>query len=383
MKIIVAPDSFKGSISSINACQAITRGIQRVMPEAYIIQIPMADGGEGTVEALVNATKGEYRKIKVCGPLSDKVDAQYGILTKNGNMAVIEIAQAAGLPLVPEHKRNPLNTTTYGLGEIILDAVSIGLKRFIIGLGGSATNDCGCGMAQSLGVVFQDHEWKPIHSLMNGRTMGNVSLVDASGLNHGLKQCEFIVACDVKNPLLGSNGATYTYGPQKGASDADLTELEANMSHVIGHIEHATQRQVRDIEGAGAAGGLGAGLMAFLDAKLKRGIDIVLEHSGFEEKIKDADLVITGEGKVDHTTVQGKTLSGIAACAKQHHVPVIALAGSVGSGTEDLYDIGINAVLPICNEPMALETAMANAEELIEAASMRALQILKSVINSA
>lgn len=377
MKIVVAPDSFKGSVSAVEACAAIARGIARVVADAQVVSVPMADGGEGTVEALAGATDGSLRPVKVRGPLGEAVEAEYGLIQAGGKTAVIEMAACSGLPLVPPEKRNPLLTTTYGLGEMIADALHTGVRHFVIGIGGSATNDCGCGMAQALGVIFQDRNWTTMHSLMNGSLAGSVARVECDGLDQRLAECEFVVACDVTNPLLGKNGASYTYGPQKGASKVDVVELEANLAHVIGLIESATARSVRDVPGAGAAGGLGAGLMAFLDAKLERGIDIVLRFSGFAEKIADADLIITGEGRIDKTTVQGKTLSGIAKAAKAANVPVIALAGSVGEESDELFKMGVKAILPICTGPMTLETAMAAAPGLLEAAAARVMRFVK------
>ena len=378
MKIVLAPDSFKGSLSAVQACEAIERGVRRVVADAEVVSVPMADGGEGTVEALVGATGGQIRRVRVHGPLGEKVEARYGVIQAGGKTGVIEMAAACGLPLVAMEKRNPLHTTTYGLGEMILDGLHIGMQRFVIGVGGSATNDCGCGMAQALGVAFENRQWEVIHELMNGSLAGQVAKVECGGLDERLAECEFVVACDVTNPLLGENGASYVYGPQKGAGEVDVVELEANMAHVIGLIESATGRSVRDAAGAGAAGGLGAGLMAFLDAKLQRGVEIVLRYSGFEEKIRDADLIITGEGRIDRTTVQGKTLSGIAKAAKAAGVPVVALAGSVGEETDELFAMGIKAILPICNGPMTLETAMAAAPGLLEAAAARVMRFVKT-----
>lgn len=386
MKIVVAPDSFKGSVTAIEACRAIATGISRVVPKAQIVEIPMADGGEGTVDALIASTGGRWRQVVVSGPLGEEVEATYGILgvpqgasNGEGKTAVIEMAAVAGLALVPEEKRNPLHTTTYGLGQLILDALGHSCRNFIIGIGGSVTTDCGTGFAQAIGVKFFDKSGTEITEPMTGGLMGRVAAVDISYLEPRIKQCSFIVACDVSNPLLGADGANRVYSPQKGADAKAVEILEANMTHIIGLIEQRCGKQVRDIPGAGAAGGLGAALCAFVGAKLKRGIDIVMRYSRFAEKIRSVDLIITGEGQIDETTACGKTISGIAAVAAEQSIPVIALAGSVGPGAEKVLETGVKAILRICSGPMSIEQAMQEGSRLLADAAERALRLV--VIN--
>ncbi|MCP4708186.1 MAG: glycerate kinase [Planctomycetes bacterium] len=382
MKIVIAPDKFKGSLSAGEACRAIAEGVRRVVSDVELVEIPMADGGEGTVAALVAATGGELRSVEVCGPLGDKVDAVYGILgdlvggeSKKVKTAVIEMASAAGLVLVEPELRNPLDTTTYGVGQLILDGLERGCRDFVIGIGGSATNDCGCGMGQALGVRFLDDNGEEIQAKLTGGLMGQVVSIDLSGLDRRIAESRVVVACDVENPLLGVSGASYVYGPQKGADEGILKVLEANMAQIIGLIEGEAGREVRDIAGAGAAGGLGAGMMAFLGGKVDRGIEIVMRYCNFAERIRGAQLLITGEGRIDRSTVFGKTISGIATEAVRQSVPVVALAGTIEAGWEELYDIGVTAVMPICSHPMSLEEAMDNGAELLAQGSEQALRL--------
>jgi len=373
MKIVVAPDSFKGSVTAGEACAAIGRGVVRVVPGAEIVLVPLADGGEGTAEALVASTKGQLRKVKVHGPLDSEVEAKYGIL--GGGTAVIEMAQAAGLPLVPSARRNPLYTTTYGLGQLILDALEQDCRDFIIGIGGSATNDCGCGMAQALGVRFIDKAGHEIGEPMTGELAGKVGKIDCSKVSAAVAQSRFTVACDVDNPLLGPTGASYVYSPQKGADDETVKLLEANMTHIIELIESAAGKSVRNSPGAGAAGGLGAGLLAFLNGRLERGIDIVMRYSRFDQIIRRADLIITGEGRIDRSTAFGKTIAGVAAAAKRQSIPVIALAGSLADDTAELHKMGVSALMSICPGPMSAEQAMEQGSQLLSDAAERALRL--------
>ncbi len=377
MKIIIAPDSFKGSVSAIRAADAIAAGVRRAAPDAQLVMLPMADGGEGTVEALVLATGGEIRQAEVCGPLGETVQAKYGVLG-GSQTAVIEIAVAAGLPLVPPKQRNPLDTTTYGVGDLIMAAWRDGSREFLIGVGGSATNDCGTGMAQALGVKFFDRGGREIRERMTGRRMGEVLRVDRGMVHKCLQDCNFRVACDVTNPLLGAAGASRIYSPQKGASSADTELLERNMERIIEVIELEAGREFRNIPGAGAAGGLACGLMAFAGARLERGIEIVLRQVGFAEKIKDADLIITGEGQVDGSTAYGKTIAGIAAEAKKQAIPVIALAGSIGKDAHNVYEVGVVAIVGICRGPMSLAQAMCQGEALLADAAENVMRIYTS-----
>ncbi|NNG65708.1 glycerate kinase [Caldanaerobacter subterraneus] len=360
MKILLAPDSFKGSLSSKEVCHAMENGIKRVI-DAEIISIPIADGGEGTVEALVYAVGGEIIRSDVTGPLGEKVEAFYGIL-KDGT-AVIEMAACAGLYLIPEEKRNPLKTTTYGVGELIKLALDKGCRKFIIGIGGSATNDGGVGMAQALGVKFLDKDGNEIG--FGGGELYKIEKIDISSIDKRIYESEFIVASDVDNPLCGEKGASYVYGPQKGATPEMIKILDENLKHLAYVTKKVIDKDYSEVPGAGAAGGLGFGLMAFLGAKLKRGIDIIIETTRLEEKIKEVDLVITGEGNTDFQTAFGKAPAGIAKLAKKYGKPVIILSGGLGKDYKSLYDIGVTALFSITNKPMSLEEAMKNAYQLI------------------
>ncbi|MGB9781165.1 glycerate kinase [Caldanaerobacter sp.] len=360
MKILLAPDSFKGSLSSKEVCHAMENGIKRVI-DAEIISIPIADGGEGTVEALVYAVGGEIIRSDVTGPLGEKVEAFYGIL-KDGT-AVIEMAACAGLYLIPEEKRNPLKTTTYGVGELIKLALDRGCRKFIIGIGGSATNDGGVGMAQALGVKFLDKDGNEIG--FGGGELYKIEKIDISSIDKRIYESEFIVASDVDNPLCGEKGASYVYGPQKGATPEMIKILDENLKHLAYVTKKVIDKDYSEVPGAGAAGGLGFGLMAFLGAKLKRGIEIIIETTRLEEKIKEVDLVITGEGNTDFQTAFGKAPAGIAKLAKKYGKPVIILSGGLGKDYKSLYDIGVTALFSITNKPMSLEEAMESAYQLI------------------
>ena len=375
MRIVIAPDSFKGSLSASQACAAIDVGLRRVVPEAEIVSIPMADGGEGTVDALVASTGGQLRAVTVHGPLMGDLQATYGMLGDSGT-AVIEMAAAAGLPAVPVDKRNPLHTTTYGVGQLIADALQRNCRSFVIGIGGSATNDCGAGMAQALGVRFLGQDGREITDPMTGGLIAAVAAIDVVSLPSTVAESRFIVACDVDNPLLGPTGATQIYGPQKGADKKALETLEANMIHIIDLIERATGRSVRACPGAGAAGGLGAGLMAFLGAKLEPGIDIVMRECDFVARIADADIIITGEGAIDGSTIFGKTIAGIASVAGKRDIPTIALAGAIGPDAQKVLDIGVTAFLSLCDRPITLDEALHGAGKLLADAAEQAMRLI-------
>ncbi|MBM7649684.1 glycerate kinase [Bacillus ectoiniformans] len=355
MKVVIAMDSFKGSISSIEANEAVSLGIQDVCPVAEIIQLPLADGGEGMVEALVHATNGRVIKKEVTGPLQKKVESVYGILGDK-KTAVIEVAAACGLPLVPVTQRNPLFTTSYGVGELILDAVKNGCREFVIGLGGSATNDAGVGMLMALGYRFLNINNKEIE--LGGQGLSDICFIDSAKVSPQLKQCTFRVACDVNNPLHGPNGATYVFGPQKGATIKIADQLDNAIKHFSGIVKSQLGMDITQQAGAGAAGGLGAAFYGFLHAELQSGIDLVLMYINMEEKIKGANYVITGEGKLDGQTSMGKAPLGVAKLAKKFGVPVIALAGSVTEETKGLNNSGITAYFSILNQPMNLDEAM-------------------------
>lgn len=373
MKIIIAPDSFKGSLSALEAGNAIKEGILRVIPEANIEVIPMADGGEGTVDALVAATGGRIIIEEVNDPLMRKIKAKYGILG-DGITAVIEMAAASGLPLVKLEERNPMITTTYGTGELIKSALDKGCKKFIIGIGGSATVDGGAGVAQALGVKLLDKNGVDIG--LGGGGLETLEKIDISGIDPRIKETETIVACDVDNPLVGPRGGPAVYGPQKGATPEMVKKLDKFLDKYADIIKRDLGLDIKDVPGAGAAGGLGAGLMAFMKAKLGSGIEIVIEASSFEEHLKEVDLVITGEGKIDQQTIYGKTPIGVAKTAKKYGLPVIAISGSIGEGADAVYNNGIDALMSIISYPMSLDEAMDNAFKLISDAAERTIRLI-------
>ncbi|HZK11108.1 MAG TPA: glycerate kinase [Atribacterota bacterium] len=351
MKIVVAPDSFKGSLTAVEVSDAIEQGIKEIFSEAEIVKIPMADGGDGTVQCLVNATGGKILKEKVTGPLGDEVLASYGILGDN-KTAVIEMAEASGLTLVPENRRNPLITTTYGTGQLIKFALDQGCRKMIIGIGGSATNDGGAGMVQALGVELLDKDGEEIG--FGGGELKKVFRIDTKYLDNRLSETKVIVASDVSNPLCGPKGASWIYGPQKGATPEIVEELDESLAHFAEIIKRDLNKAVKDIAGAGAAGGLGASLMAFLDAELRPGIEIIIEIVKLEQAIKDADLVITGEGKIDSQTIYGKAPIGVAKIAKKYNVPVVAIAAIIDDDADIVHQYGINSLIKVSEPPMSL-----------------------------
>ena len=361
-KVVVAPDSFKGTMSSQEICEIVKTGVKKYYPDAKVVKIPVADGGEGTVDAYLAGNGGKKVYAEVTAPMGEKVRAMYGILD-DGKTAVIEMAQASGLPLVTG-ARNPLAATSFGTGELICDAVRKGCTKIILGIGGSATVDGGIGAAAAIGAVFADENGDPV--TLDGAGMGKVCFIDGSGIDEKIKKTEIIVACDVKNPLLGKNGATYVFGPQKGADEKMLSELEKNMEHFCGKITEFCGKSMSRDEGMGAAGGICLGLRAFLDIKMASGIDIVLDTAGFEDKIKDADMVITGEGKIDGQSKQGKVPFGVASRAKKLGVPVIAIVGDVGEGYKDLYEDGITAIFSTNKAAVPFEKARLSCKEDLE-----------------
>jgi glycerate kinase len=360
LKIVIAPDSFKESMTALEAANAIEKGIKRIIPEAECVKVPMADGGEGTVQSLVDATGGKIVEATVTGPLAEPVKAFYGI-SGDGKTAVIEMAAASGLHLVPTEKRNPLITTTKGTGELILAALEHGVNHLIIGIGGSATNDGGVGMVQALGGRLLDSEGNQVG--FGGGELGRIEKIDITQLDTRLKHVKIEVACDVDNPLTGKRGASAIFGPQKGATDEMISLLDQNLSHFANIISTELNINVNSIPGAGAAGGLGAGLLAFLNAELKRGVDIVIKAVELEKHMIDASFVITGEGKIDSQTIYGKTPIGVAKIAKKYHVPVIGLAGLIGEDSDIVYEHGIDVLFSIVPGVVTLEDAFANAKE--------------------
>jgi glycerate kinase len=374
MRIIVAPDSYKGSVTALAAAQAMKRGVLSVFPEAEVLQAPIADGGEGTVETLVIATNGRTMREKVTGPLGETVPAQWGILG-DGETAVIEMAAASGLTLVPKEKRDPRITTTLGTGQLITAALDKGIRKIIIGIGGSATNDGGAGTARALGVRFLNAAGKELPN--GGAALAKLASIDLCGLDPRVKEAEILVACDVDNPLCGPRGASAVYGPQKGATPEMIIELDKALENYARIAATATGKDVAARPGSGAAGGLGAGLLFFTNAKLRPGIELVIEATQFNDMVATADLVITGEGLTDLQTAQGKAPIGIARAAKQYHVPVICLSGGLGKGADDVYDQGIDGLMSIVPGPMTLEQSMQDGEALIESATARLCRSIK------
>jgi glycerate kinase len=378
MKIVIAPQALKGCLSAWQVARAIERGVKRAWPDAECVLLPVADGGEGTVQALVTATDGRIVPTRVSGPLGASVNSFFGILGDPSGTepltAVIEVAAACGLPLIPLHARNPRITTTRGVGELIRKAVEWGCRRLIIGLGGSATNDGGAGMAQSLGASLRDRRGYDLPP--GGAALERLSQISVAHLLPKLHEVEVLAASDVTNPLCGLEGATAVYGPQKGAKPAMIAELDQALDHYAALIKRDLHKDVRDIPGAGAAGGLGAGLMAFLDAKLTPGAPLILDMMRIDEHLREAALVFTAEGRIDKQTAYGKAVATVAERAKTRGVPVIALAASLGQGHEALYESGITAMLPMPDTAMNIATSMRRGEELLAAAAERAMRLV-------
>ncbi|MDR4220668.1 glycerate kinase [Priestia megaterium] len=377
MKIVVAPDSFKESLTALHVCEAVEKGIKTHFPNAEISKVPMADGGEGTVQSLVDATGGQIIQAKVTGPLGKEVEAFYGILG-DGNTAVIEMAAASGLHHVPVDKRNPLITTTRGTGELILKALDHKVKHIIIGIGGSATNDGGAGMAKALGAKLLDANGAEIKE--GGGSLDQLASIDLTNLDFRLAEVKVEVACDVDNLLTGETGASAIFGPQKGATPDMVRQLDRNLAHYAAVIEKEMDIHIQNVAGAGAAGGLGGGLLAFLSAELKPGVDIVIEATQLESYVKNADLVITGEGRIDGQTIYGKTPIGVAKTAKKHSVPVIAIAGSIGAGSEAVYEHGIHALFSVVPGAVALSEALEKADENIERTAKNVASVIRLAI---
>ena len=362
MKVVIAIDSFKGSLSSMEAGNAVKAGVRRAC-SADIIVKPLADGGEGTTEALVEGLGGRYVSAEVTGPLGEKTNARYGIL-RDGQTAVLEMAEAAGITLVDREELDPYRATTYGVGELILDAVKRGCRRFIIGIGGSATTEGGAGMLQALGYGITDGDGKPIrHGI---RDLDQIAHISMENVPEVLKECQFQIACDVKNPLCGETGAVWVYGPQKGVREEDKRIFDRKLQHFAEKTAEYTGTDHRLTEGAGAAGGLGFAFLSYLpNVELRPGIDIVIEATGLEQELKDADLVITGEGRLDFQTAMGKVPVGVARLAKRYGIKVLAFAGSVTKDAAECNSAGIDAFFPIVRGVTTLEEAMdpENAKE--------------------
>ncbi len=370
MKVVIASDSYKGSNTSIRVAEGIERGMRKVTNDLDIVKIPVADGGEGLVQALV-PEENKWVKKTVTGPMRTSVEAHYAMMDEK--TAVLEMASASGLPLV-EGEKDPRLATTFGTGELMKDAIEKGCTTLLIGIGGSATNDGGTGMAQALGAKFLDKDGREMDPA--GGNLDQIANVDLSGMMPAIKNVTIKVACDVDNPLCGEHGASAIYGPQKGATPEMVKLLDANLGHLASLMEKASGKEYAQVPGAGAAGGLGFGLMAFCGAELESGIDLVLDSLGFDEAIEGASLVITGEGKIDGQSIRGKVPVGIAARAKKKGLPVLAICGDIGPGVEVLYDYGIDSVMSTVNKAMPLSEAMERSAELLEEAAERAFRMI-------
>ncbi len=373
MKILIAPDSFKGSLEAVEVTKYIEKGIKNILPDCETVKVPMADGGEGTVHSLVTATDGEIFQEKVFGPLGEEVEAYYGILG-DGKTGVIEMAAASGLPLISDDKADPSKTTTFGTGELIKYVLDKDVDKIIIGIGGSATNDAGVGMAQALGIQFINDKGEEVG--FGGKELKNIKKIDMSGLDSRINETEIEVACDVNNPLYGPKGAAHVYAPQKGADQKMVVELDKNLRHFSKIVKNDLNQDVQSIPGAGAAGGLGAGLVAFLNAELRSGIEIILEANKIEEKLQDVDLVFTGEGEIDGQTINGKTPVGVARKAAKFKIPVIALGGATGEGVEKVLNEDIDAVFSVIQKPLSLEEVFDSTGKWLEFTVEQVMRLL-------
>ena len=375
MKIVIAPDSYKESLSALDVATAIEQGFSEIFPDAEYVKIPVADGGEGTVEAMVEATEGRIVRIAVTGPLGEQVEGFYG-LSGDEQSAFIEMAAASGLELVPQNKRNPLKTTSWGTGELIRHALDAGVKHIIIGIGGSATNDGGAGMVQALGAKLLNGDGEQIGP--GGSALESLQRIDISGLDKRLKSCRIDVACDVTNLLTGKKGASAVFGPQKGATPEMVSRLDGALERYAKIIERDLDINVLALSGGGAAGGMGAALYAFCGAGLRPGIEIVTEALGLAEQLADADLVITGEGRIDSQTIHGKVPVGVAKVAKRYNKPVIGIAGSLTEDAGVVHDCGLDAVFSVIYTVCTLEEALRNARDNVRMTARNVAAVLKA-----
>lgn len=373
MRIVIAPDSFKEALSAEEVCRAIARGVRRVCPDAVLDLVPMADGGEGTVDALIAATRGRRFSTTVSGPLGEPVVASWGMLGGPGRAAVLEMAAASGLGLVPPDRRNPLHTSTYGTGELIRAALEHGAERLLIGIGGSATTDGGAGAAQAVGVRFLDASGKALPEGLAGGRLADISRIDLASRDSRIAHVTIEAACDVDNPLCGSRGAAAVFGPQKGATPEQVARLDENLAHLAGLVERDLGMSVADLPGAGAAGGLGAGLMAFFGATLRPGVELVMQALKLADRLAGADLVITGEGRIDAQSMMGKVISGVGGVTRRCGVPAIALVGSVGEGAETTKEV-LEGYFCINPPGTPLAEALARTAEALEATAVAVLR---------
>ena len=363
MKIVIAPDSFKESLTALEVAASIERGIRKVIPNAEIVKVPMADGGEGTVQSLIDSSQGSIVKAKVIGPMGNQVQAHFGLMG-NSHTAVIEMASASGIHLAEPANRNPLITTTFGTGQLVKAALDLEVNHLILGIGGSATNDAGMGMCQALGIQFLDEAGNSLG--YGGGELDKLAKIDLTNLDPRLANVTLEVACDVTNPLCGPTGASHVFGPQKGATPEMITRLDANLAHFADVVLEQLGVDVKNIPGAGAAGGLGAALYGLLNATMKPGIDIVIEATQLEQAIQGADVVITGEGRIDSQTIHGKTPSGVAKVCKAANIPVIGIAGCLSPDCAVVHDYGIDAVFDVVPGATDLQSALENASSNLE-----------------
>ncbi|GAA0107725.1 MULTISPECIES: glycerate kinase [Clostridium] len=372
MKVVIAPDSYKGSLTAMEVANSIEEGIIKYNKNIEVVKVPMADGGEGTVQALVDATGGKIINLKVCDPLLREIDSFYGILG-DGKTAIIEMAAASGLNLLHKNELNPLITSTYGTGQILNDAIEKGCRKIIVGLGGSATNDGGAGMLRALGIRFLNKDGRDIPE--GGGVLKNLYKIDKKNFNTEILKCEIIVACDVDNTLCGINGATNVFGPQKGASEDDIRILDEGLSEYSKIIKREFGVDVLNVSGSGAAGGTGAAFLV-IGAKLESGVDIVIRETNLVEALKDSDIVFTGEGRIDFQTKFGKAPYGVAKEAEKIGLPVIAICGEIGEGYDELYNHGFTSIFSIVNKPMTLEDSIKDSKKLINDVSERVIRLI-------
>ena len=381
MKIIIAPQSFKGSLTAKEATKIISDCARNIFPESDLIGIPIADGGDGTLETIIDATNGKLMNSQVKGPDNSIVQASWGLFNseKNEKTGIIEMARASGLAMIDPKNLDPFNSSSFGTGELILDAVKNGAKKIILGIGGSATNDCGIGVAKAVGISFLDSKNKEVGN--NVSNFSNIKKINLDKFNSQLNDIKFEVACDVTNKLCGKEGASYIYGPQKGASAEDVKILDKNLLHIGNLIEKDLGVNVLDIKGGGAAGGLGAGMVAFFGAKLRPGVDIIFDTLSVEEKIKDADLIITGEGQFDISSTYNKAPAAIAKLGKKYNIPTIGISGSFGEGFDKLDEFGILSKSTLINKISSLDDNIKDAGNLLKIASLEQLKAVKIGMN--
>lgn len=374
MKIVIAPDSYKESLSAMAVASEIEAGFREIFPDAEYRKVPVADGGEGTVQAMIDASGGRLLELRVRGPLGEPVSAFYGMMG-DGETAVIEMAAASGLELVPAARRDPMRTTSYGTGELIRDALDAGARRFVLGIGGSATNDGGAGMLQALGGRLMDGAGNDLAP--GGAALATLDKIDLSALDARINDCVFDVACDVSNPLVGPQGASHIFGPQKGATPEMVETLDAALRHYADVIARDLGRPVADVPGAGAGGGIGAAMLVFLGGRLRPGSEIVTAAVGLDAAVADADLVLTGEGRIDSQTIHGKTPVGVARVAQRHGKPVIAIAGCLAPGAVAVHEHGIAAVFGAVSRPCTVEQALADAAANVRVSARNIAAVLR------